>query len=253
MLNAVILEKVNGVAVLTINRPAQMNALNESLLQDLKEAIQQLEGDTDVRVVVVTGAGEKAFVAGADIAAMAVKDQVAAKAFSEFGHEIFSKLERLPQPVIAMIQGVAFGGGCELAMACDIRIASEKARFSQPEVGLGITAGFGGTQRLPRIVGRSKASLMLFSGRIIDAPTALAMGLVDQIVPVSELRETVMALAKTISEQDPFAVRQTKQCIRHGLECSLDAGLSYEAQASSMCFASDTPKALMTAFMNKKR
>lgn len=253
MWNNVILEKDNGVAVLTMNRPAQMNAINEALLLELKEAIQQIAADEDVRVVVVTGAGEKAFVAGADIAAMSVKNQIDSKAFSEFGQGIFSMLERLPQPVIAMIQGVAFGGGCELAMACDIRIASEKARFSQPEVGLGITAGFGGSQRLPRLVGRGKASLIMFSGRIIDAPTALAMGLVDQVVPVDELRQTVMTLAKTIAEQDPFAVRQTKQCIRHGLECGLEAGLSYEAQASSMCFASDIPKTLMTSFMNKKK
>ena len=174
-------------------------------------------------------------------------------AFGAFGQKVFAKIEALRQPSIAMIPGFALGGGCELALACDIRIASEKARFGQPEVGLGITAGFGGTQRLPRLVGRGAASLLLFSGNMIDAAEALRIGLVDKIVPHDALAAEVSALAEGIARQARCAVQQTKRCIRHGLESGLESGLSYEAQAFGLCFSTKEQKDRMRAFVNRRR
>ena len=183
MYENILFEKKDGVAYLTLNRPDQLNALNSAVLKELDDALAAIDGDAEIRVLVVRGAGEKALAAGADITEMQSMEAEAGMAFGAFGQKVFAKIEALRQPSIAMIPGFALGGGCELALACDIRIASEKARFGQPEVGLGITAGFGGTQRLPRLVGRGAASLLLFSGNMIDAAEALRIGLVDKIVP----------------------------------------------------------------------
>lgn len=253
MHNNILLEKAHGIATVTLNRPRQMNAINSQMIEELGQTLDALATDATVRVVVLTGAGEKAFAAGADIAAMADMTPLDAKDFAEFGQRVFARLEALPQPTIAMVRGVALGGGCELALACDMRIAAVTARFGQPEVSLGITTGFGGTQRLPRLVGRSKAAMLLYSGMVIKAQEALAMGLVDQVVSAETLCDTVMELARSMSGHDPFAVRQTKLCIRHGLESGRDAGLAYEAQAFGLCYATSTPRLAMTAFINKRK
>ena len=191
MYENILFEKKDGVAYLTLNRPDRLNALNGAVLKELDDALAAIDGDAEIRVLVVRGAGEKALAAGADITEMQSMEAEAGMAFGAFGQKVFAKIEALRQPVIAMIPGFALGGGCELALACDIRIASEKARFGQPEVGLGITAGFGGTQRLPRLVGRGAASLLLFSGNMIDAAEALRIGLVDKIVPHDALAAEV--------------------------------------------------------------
>ena len=222
MYENILFEKKDGVAYLTLNRPDQLNALNSAVLKELDDALAAIDGDAEIRVLVVRGAGEKALAAGADITEMQSMEAEA----GTFGQKVFAKIEALRQPSIAMIPGFALGGGCELALACDIRIASEKARFGQPEVGLGITAGFGGTQRLPRLVGRGAASLLLFS---------------------------VSALAEGIARQARCAVQQTKRCIRHGLESGLESGLSYEAQAFGLCFSTKEQKDRMRAFVNRRR
>ena len=206
-----------------------------------------------MRCVVLTGAGDKSFVAGADIGSMSTMTKVEGEAFGKLGNDVFLEIESFPLPVIAAVNGFALGGGCELALACDIRIASEKARFGQPEVGLGITAGFGGTQRLPRLVGRGAASLLLFSGNMIDAAEALRIGLVDKLVPHDALAAEVSALAEGIARQARCAVQQTKRCIRHGLESGLESGLSYEAQAFGLCFSTKEQKDRMRAFVNRRR
>lgn len=253
MYETILFEKQGGVAYLTLNRPERLNALNSGVLKELDEALDAIGGDAEIRVLVVRGTGEKALAAGADIAEMRSLEAEAGMAFGAFGQKVFAKIEALPQPAIAMIPGFALGGGCELALACDIRIASEKARFGQPEVGLGITAGFGGTQRLPRLVGRGAASLLLFSGGMIDAAEALRIGLVDKVVPHEALAGEVAALAESIARQAFCAVQQTKRCIRHGLEAGLEAGLAYEAQAFGLCFSTKDQKDRMDAFINRRR
>ena len=239
MYENILFEKKDGVAYLTLNRPDQLNALNSAVLKELDDALAAIDGDAEIRVLVVRGAGEKALAAGADITEMQSMEAEAGMAFGAFGQKVFAKIEALRQPSIAMIPGFALGGGCELALACDIRIASEKARFGQPEVGLGITAGFGGTQRLPRLVGRGAASLLLFSG--------------NMIVPHDALAAEVSALAEGIARQARCAVQQTKRCIRHGLESGLESGLSYEAQAFGLCFSTKEQKDRMRAFVNRRR
>ena len=241
-----------AVAIVTIDRPKALNALNPEVLADLKAAFEAIDQNT-VRCVVLTGAGDKSFVAGADIGSMSTMTKAEGEAFGKLGNDVFLEIESFPLPVIAAVNGFALGGGCELALACDIRIASEKARFGQPEVGLGITAGFGGTQRLPRLVGRGAASLLLFSGNMIDAAEALRIGLVDKIVPHDALAAEVSALAEGIARQARCAVQQTKRCIRHGLESGLESGLSYEAQAFGLCFSTKEQKDRMRAFVNRRR
>lgn len=247
-----LMEKLDGIAVLTLNRPAQLNAIDASLLVGLEDAVREVEQSPDILAVVVTGAGDRAFAAGADIASMKDMGPEQARSFAERGQRVFAMIESLRQPVIAMVQGFALGGGCELALACDIRIASEKARFGQPEVGLGITAGFGGTQRLPRLIGRGPASLLLFSGDMIGADEALRVGLADRVVPHDRLREETMLLARSIASRAAGAVQQTKRCIRSGLESGLAAGLSYESQAFGLCFSTRDQKDRMESFLKRR-
>ncbi len=245
--------EVNGhVAVLTINRPEALNALNTNVLQDLAEAICQAEADENVYVIVLTGAG-KAFVAGADISQMKDFSAVEAKAFAENANELFCKIEDLAKPSIAAVNGYALGGGCELAMACDIRIAGERAKFGQPEVGLGITPGFGGTQRLSRIVGASKAKELILTAETISADEAHAIGLVSKVVADKELITTTMEMANKIAANAQIAVRQSKDAINKGMQCDIRTGLSYEAQAFAVCFATEDQKDAMTAFLNKSK
>jgi len=245
-------EVKGNTAIVTIDRPEALNALNLDVLTELEQAITELERHPDVYVLIITGAG-RSFVAGADIAQM--KDLTAdeARAFGEYGNRIFLKIESLSKPVIAAVNGFALGGGCELAMACDIRIAGEKAKFGQPEVGLGITPGFGGTQRLPRIVGLSKAKELIFTAQNIDAQEALRIGLADVVVPGEELMDAAMEMAEKIAKNAQIAVRQSKIAINRGMQCDIDTGAAFEAQAFGLCFSTEDQKDAMTAFVNKSK
>jgi enoyl-CoA hydratase len=240
------------VAVLTINRPEALNALNYNVLQDLAQAVSRAETDGDVYVLILTGAG-KAFVAGADISLMKDFSAVEAKAFAEFANALFSRIETMSKPSIAAVNGYALGGGCELCMSCDIRLAGTKAKFGQPEVGLGITPGFGGTQRLSRLVGTSKAKEMILTAETIGAEEALRIGLVSKVVPDEELMNTALEMANKIAANAQIAVRQSKDAINKGMQCDIQTGLSYEAQAFAVCFSTEDQKDAMTAFVNKSK
>jgi len=245
--------EVHGnIAIVTIDRPDALNALNLDVLTDLEQVIAQAEKDQDVYVLIVTGAG-RSFVAGADIAQM--KDLTAdeGRAFGEYGNKVFLKIESLTKPVIAAINGFALGGGCELAMSCDIRIASDKAKFGQPEVGLGITPGFGGTQRLPRIVGLSKAKELILTAQTIGADEALRIGLVSSVVPGEELMAAALEMAGKIAQNAQVAVRQSKAAINKGMQCDIDTGAAFEAQAFGLCFSTEDQKDAMTAFLGKTK
>lgn len=235
-----------------IDRPEALNALNEQILTQLKEAIIQIHETDGVRVVIFMGAGEKSFIAGADIAQMQSMTPLQAQEFSQLGQGVFDAIANLPCPTIAVIQGFALGGGCELALACDLRIASEKARFGQPEVGLGIIPGFGGTQRLARLIGPGHAKRLIFTGNIVTAAQAFAIGLVDQIVAPEKLVEETEKLMLSISQKSPQAIRLVKEAINQGLQGSLAEGLRLEAGLFGLCFASWEQKEGMTAFLEKR-
>ena len=240
------------IAIITINRPEALNALNLDVLRELGQTVETAEADDSVYVLIITGAG-KAFVAGADIAQMKDLSAAEAKAFGDFGNSVFYKIESISKPVIAAINGYALGGGCELAMACDIRIAGTKAKFGQPETGLGITPGFGGTQRLPRIVGASKAKELIFTAETIGADEALRIGLVSKVVTDEELMTITLETANKIAKNAQIAVRQSKDAINKGMQCDILTGASYEAQAFAVCFATEDQKDAMTAFVNKSK
>ncbi len=240
------------IAVVTINRPRALNSLNSETLRELLSLFEGLRDDAEVDVVILTGAGSKSFVAGADIAAMQPLDPLAGRAFARLGHQVLNAIEKLPQPVIAAVNGFALGGGCELAMACDIRLASENARFGQPEVNLGIIPGFGGTQRLPRLVGKGRAKEIIFTGEILDAAEACRIGLVNRVVPADDLLETARALAAKIVSRGQFAVRMAKEAIDNGLELDVDRAGNYETELFGLCFASADQKEGMAAFLEKR-
>ena len=244
-------EKQGNVAVLTIDRPEALNALNSQVLCDLDAAISQVEADDEVRVVVLTGAG-RSFVAGADIGEMVNFSAIDGKKFGVHGGSIFLRLENLSKPVIAAINGFALGGGCELAMACDIRIASEKAKFGQPEVGLGITPGFGGTQRLPRIVGISKAMELILTAKVIKAEEAKAIGLVSEVYPAEELMPKALELANAICANAQIAVKESKRCIRKGMQTDINTGSAFEAEAFGVTCGTEDKNEGMGAFLAKR-
>ncbi|MBQ4341547.1 MAG: enoyl-CoA hydratase/isomerase family protein [Clostridia bacterium] len=243
-------EKQGHIGILTVSRPEALNALNSEALDGLLSTVQKIADDISVRALIVTGEG-KAFVAGADIAEMKDLDADAGRGFGLRGQAALSAVEALPMPVIAAVNGYALGGGCELALCADIRIASEKARFGQPEVGLGITPGFGGTQRLPRVIGVSKAMDLILTGRTVKADEALAMGLVDRVVPPDELMPEALKLAGLIAANAPFAVRASKRAIRRFTDAGQTEGLLYEAEMFGECFATNGQKMAMEAFVNK--
>lgn len=243
----------NGVATIAINRPKALNALNLATLTELKDVVEKIAVDKAVQVVVITGAGEKSFVAGADIVEMSTKNAVEGRVWGQVGQNVFTEIENLPQPVIAAVNGFALGGGCELACACDIRYASENAKFGQPEVGLGITPGFGGTQRLTRVVGRGHAKELIYTANIIDAQEALRIGLVNKVVPQAELMDVVMKVAKTITKKAPVAVQLAKAAINRGINCDVVTGISYEAEVFGLCFATADQKEGMKAFIEKRK
>ena len=245
-------EQKDQVAVLTIDRPEALNALNTQVLCDLDEAIAKVEQADDVRVVILTGAG-RSFVAGADIGEMKGFSAIDGKKFGVHGGSIFLRLETLSKPVIAAVNGFALGGGCELAMACDIRLASEKAKFGQPETGLGITPGFGGTQRLPRIVGVSKAMELILTAKTIGAEEAKAIGLVSEVYPAEELMDKAMELAQAICANAPIAVAESKRCIRMGMQTDISTGAAFEAEAFGVTCGTEDKNEGMGAFLEKRK
>ena len=247
----VILEKQGHVSIITINREKALNALSTAVLKDLEEAVNTVEADKDTYCAVITGAGSKSFVAGADIAEMKDKTVEEAAEYGAYGNKIFRMIETMHCPVIAAVNGFALGGGCELAMSCDIRVASENAVFGQPEVGLGITPGFGGTQRLARLVPAGIAKEMIFTARNIKADKALAIGLVNNVVPAEELMPTVLKMANGIAKNAPIAVAYAKKAINNGLQTDIDSAIGIEVKELSSCFATEDQTYGMECFVNK--
>lgn len=248
----VLYEVKEHIAVITINRPEALNALNLDVLCELDEAVTKARDDGEVRALIVTGAG-KAFVAGADVRSMKDFTSGEALVFSEFGNRVFMRLESLPKPVIAAVNGYALGGGCELSLACDVRIAGECAKFGQPEVSLGVTPGFGGTFRLPRTVGTAKAKELIFTARIIDATEALSIGLVNAVVPDALLFAAAFDMAGRIAAYPPFAVSRCKASVNMGAGCDAAAGAAFESSVFALCFSEEEQKTLMTAFSDKSK
>ena len=240
------------VGIITINRPKALNALNEDVLKDIEAAFDAVDL-SEIRAIIVTGAGEKSFVAGADIAAMSTMTKEQGEAFGKFGNDIFRKIETFPVPVIAAVNGFALGGGNELAMSCDIRICSDNALFGQPEVGLGITPGFGGTQRLARLIGVGKAKERVYGARNIKADEAYRLGLVNAVYTQEELMPAAMKLASGIAKNAPIAVRNSKKAMNEGLQVDMDQAIVIEEKAFGECFETEDQKEGMTAFLEKRK
>lgn len=245
--------EVNGmVGIVTIDRPKALNALNKEVLTDLKSAFKAIDTD-EIRCVILTGSGEKSFVAGADIAAMSTMTSAEGEAFSKFGNDIFRMIETFPVPVIAAVNGFALGGGCELSLACDFRYCSENAVFGLPEVTLGIMPGFGGTQRLERVVGSGIAKELLFTAKRIKADEALAIGLVNSVYPQAELMEAAIKTANAIAKNAPIGVRRAKTAMNNGYDVDMDKAIIYEEQAFGGCFGTEDQKEGMAAFLEKRK
>ena len=224
----VLLEKKGHIAVATINRPKALNALNSQVLEDIDQLVEQVKADDEIRALVITGSGEKAFVAGADIGEMSTLTKAEGEAFGKKGNDVFRKLETLPIPTIAAVNGFALGGGCELSMSCDIRMCADTAVFGQPEAGLGITPGFGGTQRLARLVGMGMAKQLIYTAKNIKADEALRIGLVNAVYPLEELMPAAEKMAETIAKNAPIAVRACKKAINDGMQVDIDRAVAIE-------------------------
>ena len=248
----ILLEKRAPLAIVTLNRPQVLNSLNAALFVELAAAVEDLAADPEIRVVLVTGAGPKAFAAGADIAELAALDADSGRAYAARGQAFSRRLETLGKPVIACINGFALGGGCELAMACTLRLAADTAKLGQPEVKLGVIAGFGGTQRLPRLVGRGAALRLLLSGTIISAAEALRIGLVDEVVPAAELMARAQALALEIAANAPLAIERTLLAVDSGLDLSLEDALAEEARHFGQTCATKDKAEGTAAFLAKR-
>ena len=248
----VTLEQKGPVGVITMNRPEALNALNDQVLRDLDAVLDQVENNDEILVAVVTGAG-RSFVAGADIGQMSTLTAAEAKKFGVLGNQVFLKLENLTKPTIAAVNGFALGGGCELSMSCDIRVDSEKAKFGQPEVGLGIIPGFGGTQRMARIIGTGPAMELIYTADTIDAQRALEIGMVNHVVPADQLMDEAMKLAQKICTNAQKAIRASKLAIRRGIDCDISTAVSYEALAFATCFGTEDQKEGMQAFLEKRK
>lgn len=249
----IILEKKDHVAKITINRPQQLNALNVDVLKELECAVYEVKEDRNIYVLIITGAGEKAFVAGADITYMKDMTPQQAVEFASLGQRVFNTIENLPIPVIAVVNGYALGGGCELALACDIVIASSRAKFGQPEVNLGVIPGFGGTQRLPRIVSKNKAKELIFTGDMISADEAKSIGLVNKVVEPEKIMEEAETMAKKIISRGPVAVKYAKRAINYGIEAGLYPGLELEKTLFANLFVTEDQKEGMNAFVEKRQ
>lgn len=245
-------EQKDAIAVLTIDRERALNALNSEVLGELDAAIDAIDLDA-VRCLIITGAGQKSFVAGADIGEMSTLSKAEGEAFGKKGNDVFRKIETLPIPVIAAVNGFALGGGCELSLSCDIRLAAENAVFGQPETGLGITPGFGGTQRLARTINVGKAKEMIYAGTKVKAPEALSLGLVSAVYPAEELMPAAMKLAERISANAPIAVRACKKAINDGLQVNMDEAIVIEEKLFGSCFETEDQKNGMTAFVEKRK
>ena len=245
--------KKGSIAVATINRPKALNALNSQVLEDLNELLDLVNADEEIRALVLTGSGEKAFVAGADIAEMSTLTKTEGEAFGKKGNDVFRKLETLPIPTVAAVNGFALGGGCELSMSCDIRICADTAVFGQPETGLGITPGFGGTQRLARLVGPGMAKQLIYTAKNIKADEALRIGLVNAVYPLEELMPAAEKLAATIAKNAPIAVRACKKAINEGLEAKMDDAVVIEEKLFGSCFETADQKEGMGAFLEKRK
>ena len=250
--NTLLIEDAGPARIITINRPKVLNALSEEVISELSRALEPLENAPEVRGVILTGAGGKAFVAGADIAAMQDMDAERAMVFASEGHAVGEMIANLPMPVIAAVDGFALGGGCELALACDFIFASDKARFGQPEVKLGVTPGFGGTQRLLRRIGKARALELCVTGDMIKADEALRLGLVNRIVPSEELMDVCKATVDTIATMGPLAVAAVKRVMHQGAELPLEAGNQLEVEAFSGLFATEDQSEGMKAFLAKR-
>lgn len=243
----------DGVGLLTFNRPKALNALNPLTLEELDDVIERARREEDIRILVLTGGAEKAFVAGADITEFPKMNPLQARQFAEKGQEIFFKLENLPKPVIACVNGFALGGGCELAMSCDFIYASDRAKFGQPEINLGIIPGFGGTQRLARLVGRAKAKELCMTAEMIDAHQAKELGLVAKVFPAEQLVEETMKVAKSLAAKAQAALGAIKHVIDRGMDMDLRNGCGLEAQAFGVSFSSQDAKEGVSAFLEKRK
>ncbi|HZI19676.1 MAG TPA: enoyl-CoA hydratase-related protein [Pyrinomonadaceae bacterium] len=246
-----LLERRGRVALLTINRPQKLNALNIQTRAEGAAALEELREDESVRVVVITGAGEKSFVAGADIAEFEGRTAVSQRDVMT-ARSLFTAVDSFPKPVIAMINGFCLGGGCELALSCDLRIAGENARFGQPEINLGIIPGGGGTQRLARLVGEGRAMELILTGDMIDAQTAFRFGLVNMVVPAADLEAKTMELANRIAEKSPVALRMAKEAVKAASRSNLDEGLRREIDLFALCFSSEDKDEGVRAFLEKR-
>jgi enoyl-CoA hydratase len=249
----ILLEQEGSIGILKLSRPQALNALNSKVISEMISALDEIEKGVMPKVLIITGAGEKAFVAGADIIEMEKLSSFEARGFADDARKTIDKVAGLNRPVIVAVNGLALGGGCELAMACDIRIASENAKLGQPETGLGIIPGSGGTQRLPRLVGPSKAKQLIFTGELVDAKTALEIGLVDKVVPPDLLMEEAKKMAATIASKPRVALALAKSAVNKGLGMDLQDGLSYEIECFAQCFATQDQGEGMRAFSEKRK
>ena len=245
-------EKNGNIGIATINRPEALNALNSTVISELEQLISEVEKDAELGAFIITGEG-RSFVAGADIGEQSTMDVAAGRKWGQRGSALFRRIEKLEIPTIAAVNGFALGGGCELAMSCDIILASEKAKFGQPEVGLGITPGFSGTQRLPRRVGVAKAKELIFSGKQIGAEEAKRIGLVNEVYAAEELLNKAVEMAKSFTANAPIAVKYSKACIDRGMQMDIDNGIALENELFAMCFATEDQKEGMGAFLEKRK
>jgi len=243
----------NKILTLIINRPEKLNALNQQTLKEIEACIQAAQDDTNIAVIIITGSGKKSFIAGADISELAQSNAITGMKFATYGQKVMTSIEQSKKPVIAAINGFALGGGCELAMACHMRIAAENAIFGQPEIKLGVIPGFGGTQRLVRLIGKGRALEMNLMGNMIDAKRAYEMGLVNQVVTADALMDTVIKIAKHLSYSAPIAMHCIIDSINHGAECCLPEGLDYEAKAFAVTCSTADMKEGTTAFLEKRK
>ena len=248
----ILFEKKNSIAYVTINRPKVLNALNTATMEELGGAFQEIKNDASIRVVILTGSGEKAFVAGADIGELARQDAVSGKEYAHRGQNVLNLIENLGKPVIACINGFALGGGCELALACTMRLASDNAKLGQPEVKLGIIPGYGGSQRLPRLVGKGLAMQMVLAGEMITAQEAHRIGLVNEVTSAAELIPRAEAIAAKIMANGPLAVRYALEAVNKGMEMPLAEGLFLEASLFGLCCATEDKKEGTSAFLEKR-
>lgn len=251
--NNLLVEKKNGYAIVTVNRPEARNALNAETFKEISQCFDDLRDDEEIRAVIVTGSGDKAFVAGADIKELSVADEAGGIVISRTGQTVFRKIEALPKPVIAAVNGYCLGGGCEFAMACDIRIASEGAKFGQPEVSLGLIPGYGATQKLPRLIGKGKAKALLLTGDMIDSGEALRIGLVDKVVPKDKLMNEAEALATKLAGLAPVALKFMKEIVDSGLDLPLAEALKLEIDRFGKACGTEDKNEGIKAFLDKRK